>query len=469
MTAFLNSITHILQIKNFGLPEINMPSIPPYMNEASIHVKKITILPISPKEIPSYESEYWIELAKAANQNNSFEEISASNLKKISQCLWYGETKLALNDNFLKSFLGACSKKIKRSLCGTLIWAYLYNYKSDNLGTITLGQWLSTTVTNWEWIWGKLHKDLNLFMPSIAHKNLSNILIKDERSSLSSLANIGINETLRVSGITKAIFIEMLHSYKNSVATLPAEESYRILKKIIEFSELGTTRFQFDSNKKDFIESLLLPWENAIPTDEIQNTTQSILIDLFNDPRMGGASWLNIDTPALRIIKSWLIKRALAQFLDVVDEMALDHQWKYRRAFWMSYYNKGAISDAWVAFSSNGSNKAKQIAKRYNDKSWLNFGNLLGSGDPDHAVLILKIGDITIADFSHNGKCRIWRSNNHNSPNHYEKNYDRSDILSAADWEYIHSGSPNYLWQNRVSTQIAQITGIRLLQRDFIA
>ena len=127
------------------------------------------------------------------------------------------------------------------------------------------------------------------------------------------------------------------------------------------------------------------------------------------------------------------------------------------------------ISDAWVAFASEGTEKVLRVARQHNDESWKSFGRISGSGDTKHAVLILRIGNIIIADFSHNGKCRIWNSSDNLAPKSYEKYYNRSDFTgSKAEAEHIHSNSRDYLWQGRVAQDIANITGVKLLRRDYI-
>lgn len=128
------------------------------------------------------------------------------------------------------------------------------------------------------------------------------------------------------------------------------------------------------------------------------------------------------------------------------------------------------ISDAWVAFAANGEIEVRRIARKTKDESWLSMGKLTGAGDPDHAVLILRIGDLMIADFSHNGKCRIWKSRNIHVPKPYQHQYARSSLMdSSADWDFIHYSSDRYHWQAEVADRIRQQTGCSVSQRDYSA
>lgn len=466
MTALAESLQNILGTK---LPMVALPDVPPKIDAAYQIIKKKLGegQPVEP--LTAQESEYWIDLARATVSTGSWNDLKSREIKNISLCLWHGENALATDENFLLSFLKACESRIKKSLCRALIWVYLYNYERNKPGVALLGEWLTGVVGQWDWLWSDRNKDLFLFDGHEAARSIGNAIMTSKGDVSDVLESLGLTGALQSGGMSSAALSETLKNYRENARLYDAGETVSRLKRILDWADLKEKEFAYPKLKTLFIESLLLPWVGGNPEEKIINTTQSFLLDIFGDPRLGGASWNGVDENAMRVIRGWLVKRALAQFLDVVDELALDHQWKYRRAFWMAYYNKGVISDAWVAFASNGATKAQQIARRHEDNSWLSFGNLYGSGDPNHAVLILRIGNLTIADFSHNGKCRLWDSRNERAPKPYAKHYDRSDLVnSKAESEYIHSNSPNYLWQGRVASEINNITGVKTIQRDYM-
>src|SRR5260370_42506005 len=84
-------------------------------------------------------------------------------------------------------------------------------------------------------------------------------------------------------------------------------------------------------------------------------------------------------------------QRTLEQFLKVVDRVAAANQWEYRRAFWNAYIEKGWVSNAWVAFASNGAAVARQIAAESGDNLMRRFASL-GGPSSDQAGLLLQIG-----------------------------------------------------------------------------
>jgi hypothetical protein len=44
-----------------------------------------------------------------------------------------------------------------------------------------------------------------------------------------------------------------------------------------------------------------------------------------------------------------LARASLDLFFKLIDEHALDAQWRYRHAFWLAYLEQGVIADAWLA------------------------------------------------------------------------------------------------------------------------
>ena len=100
---------------------------------------------------------------------------------------------------------------------------------------------------------------------------------------------------------------------------------------------------------------------------------------------------------------SLVAQATLSQFLEVVDRVAERQQWHYRRAFWTAYIERRVVSNAWVAFGTTGAQVARRLADDSADTLMRHFAALGGAGT-DQAVLLLHIGDLIIADWSHNGR-----------------------------------------------------------------
>ena len=137
--------------------------------------------------------------------------------------------------------------------------------------------------------------------------------------------------------------------------------------------------------------------------------------------------------------------------------------WRYRRAFWSAYHKKGVIDEAWVLFGP----QARRFAiPAFEEKSG-SFGRLeTGQGVlSNHSVLLLKIGKLTIADWSHAGKCYVWNQGNPAAPKMYEPRYSRPDVVTGSDNDgEAHTSSETLNWQKKIREYIRRRTGISITE-----
>ena len=451
-----------------GIQPPSLPTVPPKLEKACAQVIQILGLPSTDIPLPENESERWRKEALRRFEEDDWDGVNPAELKKIARCLWDGEEKLGEVEKFMQAFLDACAVKVKRSLGLMLISLYLRYYSPDGAGIRILGKWLKDRVTDWAWgqVWRERQDAFSIFSPG-SPDVIAEAVLTSKQSPLDCLASMGISGNLLSMGLSLAAF----NAGCRRVRGAASPDASLLIKKILDWAIVGDGKFAFQKSKVIFIESLLAPWSEKIPNESVKNRIQGFLLDQFGDPRLphNGHNWI-IREDAKRVILRWLVKRSLDQFLDVVDNLALDHQWKYRRAFWTAYYKRDVISDAWVAFAAAGEAEVKRIARRIGDDSWLSIGKLTGSGDSNHAVLILRIGDLIIADFSHNGKCRIWKARGASAPKPYQHEYARLDLMnSSADWDFVHHSSDHYHWQAEVADKIRQQAGCSLSQRDYMA
>lgn len=469
MSPVAEAIWTILRQKNYGIPSVNMPLQSELQNAYASIKKKLgdAGTPIQP-ELP----EEWVSLANKTAQENNWHNLTRGQLKNIGLCLFFGIDPLIENKQLLLDFLSTCEKHKRKSLCRALIWTYLYHYSKHKPGVDSLGKWLSNAVNEWDWSWADRQKNLKLFGNENAPANISRAVLNIHQEVLTILDSCGLAKNLQSGGMAQSAFEENVSNFVSLVKNNEIEHVIPSLQRILDWAALDGTQFSYPRLRDFFISNLLEPWNTNIPKQEIRKLIQNFLLNHFGDPRLDTSRWSGVSDIALNVMRSWLVERALAQFLDVVDELTRDadmkHQWRFRRAFWMSYYEKGFISDAWVAFASNGGYQAKQIAKRNQDESWLSFGRLNGQGDSNHAVLILRIGDLTVADFSHNGKCRIWNKDNSHAPQPHQAMYIRNNLTSRADSEFIHQGSEHAGWQRKVASEILSKTGVNISRQEYM-
>lgn len=176
--------------------------------------------------------------------------------------------------------------------------------------------------------------------------------------------------------------------------------------------------------------ALLAPWLDQAPPDAYRDRLTKLLVTRIGDPRLQAAKWDAIasemrDPEAPRLIamvRRWLTRRTVRQFFSVVGATTSDpRQWAAREEFWLAYLDDGAIDEAWFALGRQADALADGAIKNDGD---LLYGEITGGGaDPSHSALILSIGDVRVAEWSHNGSCRFWDAGDRQAPKLYQKQY----------------------------------------------
>ena len=233
----------------------------------------------------------------------------------------------------------------------------------------------------------------------------------------------------------------------------------------------------YQAHRAAMVNALVLPFGSVMPSAADRDALNRFLHPLIGDPRVKPGNWISMDAAAA-IVKRWLTEQSLRQFFDVVDRIAPDGMWKYRRAFWSAYHARDLILNAWVVFGQDGATEARRVFGRD-----IQFGRFAKGGRkpvmPGHAVLLLDLGRCIVADWSHNGYCNIWSADDPGRPRFMNAlSYTTDDVRREIPVErteavlrkhniFAHSGSDNYVWQSRVAGCIYEMTGHRLSLGEF--
>ena len=219
-------------------------------------------------------------------------------------------------------------------------------------------------------------------------------------------------------------------------------------------------------------ESLLIPYEKVDPSPSVQKVIQPFLLDAYGDPRTGHGAWHGVDVRAVSVLKSWLVTATLEDFFRLVRDIcnrdaSADRMWRYREAFWTAYLNKGVIGDAWVTLAE----QSRLYARWLLGNEYSNSYGELKSGynvKPNHAVLILRIGDLVITEWSHSGSYRLWHTDDPNCPKLYKQRYRREDLVTHPLLARAHHGASNGTWQAQLAKEIAEREMIRIRPKDYM-
>ena len=420
---------------------------------------------------PVPEPEDLVELAERIAHKvkaNRLDEITRRDWRRISWCLWLKERPLVRDKATREAYLAWLRLNKSKRAYGSLVANYLRNFESGDQSFLEIGQHLADAVSIFDWPWRDRHRRFQIFSPAEAPQRIAETVLGNEKSPNGVLEDIGLIGDLAYTGMGSAAYKAALETYRDQVAA--SAEPERLLDRILDWGTLDQ-EFAFSGIKGWFADCLLYPWidPSSVPTQNIVEKSRDYLLRQFLDLRTHPARWNDVDDDSKAVMKRWLARASLEQFFQIVDDIASSEfrtHWPFRHPFWEAYDRLGVIDEAWVAFADQGASRAKIVFEGN-----LPFGRLDSTYNvqSNHAVLLLKLGTLTVAEWSENGKCYIWLSGNRAAPELYHQRYTRRDVVTGSDnGGVIHTWADHGTWQRKVAEFIRQHTGISVRQSDFM-
>jgi hypothetical protein len=396
---------------------------------------------------------------RAIAKNAAWAELSDREFRHVPNCLWLGEPRLSTNAAFLNSYFRALRGRRSRLATKGLVWVYLMHFDAEAPEIVGIGRHLAGEVGYWKWEWAERHRRFAMFDAGRGASDVARAALEEE-SPRRVLETAGLLSSLASSRFALACFHE---AAKETQRRLGQNASHDHVQRLSDWVLGADGRFAIKSARTHFAEALLTPWSNGDPPEELKDKIRGILLNAFGDPRIEHGAWTGVSDSAKNVMFRWLARASLEQFLAVVDRTALEHQWEFRRAFWRAYIDRDHVKDAWVVFGPAGRARAKELARETKDPGMLSFGSLRG-GSSDHAVLLLRIGDLVVADWSHNGTLRIWSERNGSAPKLYASEYYATHLRQNSDFDQRHLGD----WQRPARDFIQRRTGIRIAEHEYM-
>lgn len=407
-----------------------------------------------------------VEAFETAFAERRFDDLHARHWRWLPFALWHGDPPLAAKAPLLDAYEHRLrGRRSRRDLKG-LIGAYLRDFAPARPGFIRLANLLAEQVPAIDWPWRDRHRDLKMFDPRQAPDRLGDHGLNHADGPIAALDELGLS-ALAARGLPLVALQAVLHDLQESLS-IHGEVEDEKLTTVLDWAladELGLA----PPIRVSLAHALLLPWVGPAakqPPPELLKRLRSVLLKHYGDPRVHPKSWLGVDNDALKVFKRWLVDVAIEQFLEVIDRLALEHQWNYRRAFWTAYLKRDWIHEADVMFGERGYQLARSLFGKEAPCAQLTTGSK--TVESGHAVLLLRIGRLIIADWSHNGRCAIWNERDQSAPMLGRLHYSSSDVdadRTEANWR--HAGAPSYSWQKKVRDYIADHTGLRLNDHEF--
>ena len=400
-----------------------------------------------------------------AQRNGSWNSIDNRMWKKACWVLWAGSDPLASNGAFLSKYLEYCNENLSSRIVKSLINVYLREFQADLVGRKAIARFIRNKLTNIRLSkilkrWVDRDEAYSLFEENKNFQVDARKYISSEKGGDEFLSVIGLDGQLESGNYAQELFSAILHDYEACV-TISGNPS-QLFAKLKDIAITKNNELRYPQKRIALIEALLRPWVSKSPQQEIVKNTLELLLKYFKDPRTidGGRNWVGVNDAAQRVIRKWLADKTLEQFFSIIKKTAKDEHWKYRHKFWKAYFDDGYIDDAWVALGKDSRSEAK-YQSRHGDE--LMAANVKGTGvKVDHSVLIFIVAGLTITEWSHDGKCRIWCESNRKSPDLYEMNYEAEKLRENENESFNHHTSERYGWQKKIADSIQKYTGIKM-------
>ena len=212
--------------------------------------------------------------------------------------------------------------------------------------------------------------------------------------------------------------------------------------------------------------ALLRPWMSGPPaTPAMRGLIYEHLMTAFGDPRRpGNTRWQGVNRDAEDVFKRWLAGATLKEFFELISDRADERQWRYRNAFWTAVLDSNLVEDAWVLL---GRDVQSETCSHFGTD--IACGRLIGY-TAGQSVILMRLGNLIVAEVSHSGSLRIWRDGDRGAPTMGLAQVRREQVTAPClpfetsnDPDGLrHTGAADGIWQDRAARLIRAQTGVTL-------
>ncbi len=443
------------------LPAMREPLAPVNVRRAAQAVERI-LGDLEPKTPPTYELEETVRrLAAAWKASATLRDVEPRHMRRASWAFFFPKDRpkvwLGRNDALVRAWLRWLAERGRASTVAAMLRAFLDVYPVDSPSFEDIREALrkqlkaadSPRATRWRERcerFGLLERD----GPARLVRRWWEIDVPFD----AFLAEAGLAPGLEASAFVEHATRLLLENTGTTLSTgrcppAKCERAFAWLER--------DGRLRFDGLRAAVATAFLEPFVEKTPRPEIKEPIQAFLCRVIGDPRIQRQRWSGVRDEIRHVLFRWLVGASLEDFFRLLDQTALDRHWRYRKAFWTAYLEREAIEDAWVVLGP----EAARIARRGFDAGAAKL--LKGYNvEANHSVLLMRIGGLTVAEWSHNGSCRIWRRGNKSAPKLYEAEYTRSELTNGCDFRQTHHGAERGTWQDFIAAFIEEETRLRV-------
>lgn len=406
----------------------------------------------------------------AAAGGKGMDGLSSSELRRAPWVLFEpfadepNAAPLAAQNRFLASYLREVYTRRQASAIVALVYCFLLFYPRalpafDQLREFILSRLLPRAEGPGIARWRACSDECGL-LAADGPLRLAARLANTEQAPNAVLEDCCLRGLLATGGLVRVAYGEFVAAVSQQLrqgSATPAD-----VERLLDLSRASDDpqALRFKTQRIMLVDGLLLPFAEGNPGQAVAEPIKTFLLELFSDPRLTGRQrWSGVDPRARQVMLGWLVTDTLEDFFRLLEYAAQGdatarRHWRARKAFWSRYLRAGVIADAWVALGPLARAEAHDMLS----SSETGYASLKPGYNvkKNHSAIIMRIGQLTITEWSHSGSFRAWLPDAKRCPELYKSVYSRSDLVENATFERTHQGG----WQSRFADLIDDQTGV---------
>jgi hypothetical protein len=421
----------------------------------------------------------------AKARTTAYADLTRSELRKLPYAYWSSlapvltmvETELVKQywESYLPEALKSNPRRAKRWLA-PLFFIYCECFSQSNSDFLDFAIKLESAIQSADGLFAQrlqeLQTQFSFFKPSEAPHRLADYFFLGRNKTLDALLqDLQLWPGFQGSDFGSAVFRAGLGFSAENLRD--AQSVHRLM----DWSKRMPSGLVKTAFRVPFANALLGCWVGHKPVDSLKNILIDSFLKEYGDPRFQAHlhyQWDGVSQQAKGVILNWLTGDTLRGFMKLLQRTA-DDIWQYRQKFWMAYYERGYIDEAWMALGDNAWWAAQSLKM---DQKGMGCARLDGGAASNQSVLLLKIGGLVFTEWSHNGSLRAYREGSPQTPNLYQNTYHGADLRAAMSLDFHdglnmnpelrHMNAEGGTWQRKARDFIRRQTNVHLSDSEIL-
>lgn len=382
--------------------------------------------------------------------HHDWTRIDAADQLDVAWVLWEGANPPAEQEAFLRDFLDWLEAPNRRYQAArlALTWSAAFDRRLPSIQIV--GDWLAAHIA---WLpdpWPQLAQAFDIFSPANGPRLLAEAYLASNETAAGFFKRVRLSARAAAGGLGFAMFAAAVEFVEERQAQEP-RQAQRLCDLAVWKNTLRAETASAHvpayaaAVRVAAAEALLLPWRCEAPPPAVKAGIMAFLLRHEGDPRVTSKPWTALRAPAVTILRRWLTEATVATYFRVAEKAtAIDRtQLAERRQFWRAHLAQ--IDDAWLLTGP------RSIAALGADGPRC---GRLGGCRPDQSALLIRIGDLTILESTHETSERIWLAGNPFAPPLFrpaDEIYWLGSLTRNADFSSAFGHKAGGTWQERLA------------------